>query len=101
MGYEDDEQHPLWPVFDTPQDELWVLFYKGMSGKWIATSPFYLSENVERMAANYDRPMKILKYTLSTVTEVDTRELRAKHRPPKVRIPKVRKPLRVRKPLGG
>lgn len=94
----DDPNHPLWPTFDNPQETLWIVFYKGLSGKWIATSPCYFQENAERLASKLDRPTRILEYKLEDDIEVDQEELRRKYI--NIRTPKVRQPIRVRMPKG-
>jgi hypothetical protein len=101
MGIEDDPNHPLWNTFEQPQKDLWIVFYKGNSGRWIASSPCYYEENAERMAANFDRPTRILHYKLNNENYVDTKALRSKYEKKiKIKQPKVRQPLRIRKPIG-
>lgn len=94
------DHHYLWPTFDQPKKKLWIVFYKGLTGMWIASSPYYFLETAERMASKFDRPTRILEYELSDELEVDTSELKTKYPEPKKQKPQVQT-IRVRMQKGG
>ena len=93
MGESDDPRHPLYPAFESPDavpTKAWIVLYEGLSGRWLATSPFYVEELATEMGSKYDRGVKILELTVTNVRDLPMEE-RTQHR-------KVKKVKRVRKP---
>lgn len=53
--------------YEVPED-LWVVYYQGLSGKWFITLPFMHKENAIKHADLLTRPVKILHYKLTSAT---------------------------------
>jgi hypothetical protein len=107
MGEADDPKHPLWSTFEdeNPPKVMYAGYYQGLTGRWLMTGVSYIEDTPLFICGQLDRPSKILKYELVEERDYPMDERmeyrRKKKEPVKVRQPKVRKPMRVRKPIGG
>src|SRR4030042_901001 len=107
MSESDDPHHPLYPAFSSehPQEECFVVYYRGLTGRWLATSPFYKEENAKWAAAQMDCRVKIARYVLSMYEEIPLEGRKSlRSTPPKLnkkirtKLPKIKQPIKVRMP---
>ena len=82
MGAEDDPKHPLYPAFDNLDSlppKSWMVLYEGLSGRWLATHPFYHHESAIKMGSQFDRGVRIVELTVTDVEDLPM-DVRLKHR---------------------
>jgi hypothetical protein len=108
MGASDDPKHPLYPAFESPEavpKKAWMVMYEGLSGAWLATSPFYVEEAARNMAASFDRGVKIVVLTVTGIDDVPMDERLKRRKAKKTtrtteepKTPKVRRVRKVKAP---
>jgi hypothetical protein len=60
VGNNDYSEQPEEP------EEMWVVYYQGLSGRWFITLPFLYEENAIKHANALERNVKILHYQLTS-----------------------------------
>jgi hypothetical protein len=92
----DDPSHPIWPAFEsqkTVPPKSWIVLYEGLSGNWLASSPFYHKENAMKLGSSFDRGVRILEMTVTKMDELSYQD-RLPYRTP---VKKVRKVAKIRR----